>query len=222
MNILAIGDTHIPFEHRNYLDFCKQTYKKFNCKYVVHIGDLVDFHAISSRWDADPDGFSPYNELQESLRRLKKWYKAFPQAVVMVGNHDERLERAGIKYGLSREYFRPYKELFDFPKRWEYKFDHYQHNVRFFHGMGYGGKFAHANCAVEHGQSVVMGHLHSNAGVHWYASESNIVFGLATGCGIDRNSYAFKYGRDFRRKPILGCGIVTENGTNAQFIPMKM
>jgi hypothetical protein len=44
---------------------------------------------------------------------------------------------------------------------------------------------------------------------------------MAVGCGIDKNAYAFEYGRDFKKRPILGCGIVF-SPTNAQFIPMKL
>jgi predicted phosphodiesterase len=222
MNIGIVGDTHIPFEKKGYLDFCYETFIKYKVDTVVHIGDLVDFHSISTHWDADPDGFSPKEELDKSRKRLLSWYKAFPKVQVMIGNHDERLMRAAIKHGLSAHYFRELPELFGFPKGWDYSFDCYRHGVRFFHGMGFGGQYAHIRASVEHGQSVVMGHIHSNFGVAYSASEKNLVFGLAVGCGIDRHTYAFKYGRDFRRKPIIGCGVVVENGKVAHAIPMDL
>lgn len=186
-----------------------------------HIGDLVDNHAISQH-SHDPDGFSPYNEREEALKRLRKWYKAFPECIVCVGNHDERLERAAQKYGLSSAYFKSFKELWEFPSKWDYVFDTYVYGVRIFHGMGYSGKYAHLNACVENQCSVAMGHLHSNAGVGYQACEHAIVFGLAVGCGIDRDSYAFRYGRDFRRKPILSCGVIVENGKVAFNVPMKL
>lgn len=92
----------------------------------------------------------------------------------------------------------------------------------FFHGMGFGGKHAHVSAATENRQSIVMGHVHSNAGVRYLANEANIIFGLAVGCGIDRHAYAFRYGRDFAKKPIIGCGIVYDDGHKGQFIPMRM
>lgn len=88
--------------------------------------------------------------------------------------------------------------------------------------MGYSGKHGHINAAIENRQSIVMGHLHSNAGVWWSANENDIIFALAVGCGIDRNTYAFRYGRDFKRKPILGCGVVTNGGKCAEFVPMEL
>ena len=46
-NVLVIGDTHIPFEHPGYLDFCKAVEKEFSCNKVVHVGDLIDNHSIN-------------------------------------------------------------------------------------------------------------------------------------------------------------------------------
>lgn len=139
-NIGIIADTHEPFAHRKYLDFCVQTFKEWKCTEYIHIGDLVDNHAISASWDADPDGFSPFNEHREALIRLRKWYKAFPSCTVLIGNHDERIERAAMKYGLSSAYFRDFKELWEFPKKshskWDYVFDTFRYGVRFFSWYG--------------------------------------------------------------------------------------
>lgn len=222
-NVLIIGDTHEPFTHKHYLDFCLETKKKYKCSLTYHIGDVADFHAISN-YDHDPDGYSPYTELQKTIKKLKKWYKAFPKVKgVCIGNHDERMERAACGFGFSRSYFRPLRTILEFPKGWgDFQIDYYIYGVRIFHGMGYSGVNAHKNAAVENQQSIVMGHLHSNAGTWWTANEHSRVFGLAVGCGVDRKSWAFRYGRDLRRKPILGCGVVLENADNAFFEPMKL
>ena len=220
-NILIIADTHIPFEHRHYLEFCSETKRKFKCSKIYHAGDVVDHHSISSH-NHCPDGFSPLKELEASLKKLKKWYKAFPKVNVCIGNHDERIERAAAHFGLSSSYFRSLRDIYGFPKTWDYRFDHYVYGIRIFHGMGYSGKYAHVTAAIENQRSVVIGHMHSNAGSWYSANETDIVFGLAVGCGIDRNSYAFRYGRDFRRKPILGAGVVLEGGKRALFVPMKL
>jgi len=220
-NILVIGDTHIPFEHKNYLAFCKETQKKFKCDTIIHIGDLVDNHAISFH-DKDPDGRSASDEIKLADRSLKKWYKAFPKVQVVEGNHCNMVARKAFKHYLPKRCFKNFHDIWNLPTKWEYAFDYFHYGIRFFHGMGYGGKYAHKNAINDNRCSVVMGHLHSNAGVEWTASERDILFGMAVGCGIDRNKYAFNYGRDFARKPILGAGVVLENGKYAQFIPMKL
>lgn len=188
---------------------------------VVHIGDLVDNHAVSFH-DHDPDGRSAKYEMKEADKRLKKWFKAFPKVKVVKGNHCSLIERKAFKHQLPARVIKDFSEIWNLPKGWEYEYDYFINKVRFFHGMGYSGKYAHVKAVTDNRCSCVLGHLHSNAGVEWTASEHDILFGLATGCGIDRNAYAFKYGKDFVRKPILGCGVVLENGSKAQFVPMKL
>ena len=63
-SVLVIGDTHLPFSHRNYLDFCVEIGKRCKCSQVVHIGDLVDLHSMSFHDSKDPDGFSPGDEFR--------------------------------------------------------------------------------------------------------------------------------------------------------------
>ena len=40
--VLVIGDIHLPFERKDYLQFCKDTYKEYQCNRVVFIGDIID------------------------------------------------------------------------------------------------------------------------------------------------------------------------------------
>jgi predicted phosphodiesterase len=220
-NILVIGDTHIPFEHRDYLDFCKQTQKKHKCTQVVHIGDLVDNHAISFH-DHDPNGRSPVDEMKLADKKLAKWFKAFPKVKLCKGNHDELAWRRAYKHALPERILRNFKDIWNLPKAWDYEYAYQINGIKFFHGTGYSGQYAHIKAAKDYRQSVVMGHLHSVAGVEWTASDRDCIFGLATGCGVDRKTYAFKYSRDFVRKPILGCGLITDGGRDARFVPMKM
>ena len=48
--------------------------------------------------------------------------------------------------------------------------------------------------------------------MEWSVSEIDKIFGLQVGCGIDRKAYAFSYGKDFAKKPVIGSGLVLENG----------
>jgi len=47
MRVLAIGDTHCPWERKGYLQFCQDLYWQWECNTVVFIGDVADLHAIS-------------------------------------------------------------------------------------------------------------------------------------------------------------------------------
>jgi hypothetical protein len=58
--------------------------------------------------------------------------------------------------------------------------------------------------------------------VKYLVSERDRIFGMGVGCGIDRRTYAFEYGRDFNQKPFIGCGVVTDEGKYAQVFPMEL
>ena len=45
---------------------------------------------------------------------------------------------------------------------------------------------------------------------------------MNVGCGVDNDHMAFAYGKQFPTKPMLGCGIVTNKGKTALFVPMDL
>lgn len=220
-HILVIADTHIPFEKKGYLEFCLGIRDKFKCGTVVHIGDLVDNHAISYH-EHDPNGWSPAAEMEQADNHLKNWFKAIPNLKLCRGNHDRLVDRKGKTVGLPKRCFKPFRAMWNLPKGWKDEFVWEVDKVIYQHGTGYSGKFAHVQAAYNNRQSTVIGHLHSGAGIEWSANEKGVMFGMNVGCGFDRHTYAFAYGKDFRRKPIVGCGIVTDCGKYAQFIPMTL
>jgi len=68
----------------------------------------------------------------------------------------------------------------------------------------------------------VVGHSHSFGGVSYLASRNDIIFGLNVGCGIDVDHMAFSYGKNFPKKPTLGCGVVLDQGRTGIFVPMDL
>lgn len=219
-SILIVADTHIPFEHPRYLDFCVDIYKRVKCKKVVHIGDLVDNHAISYH-EHDPNGKSPIDEMNEADKSLKNWFKAFPEVYVCRGNHD-LVDRKAKTVGLPDRVFRPFEQVWNFPKSWRHDFSFTINNVVFQHGTGYSGDNAHMNACIRNRQSTVIGHIHHLSTMGYTASEKDCIFGMAVGCGINRRTYAFEYGREMPKKPIVSCGVVTDNGEYCQVFKMKL
>ena len=220
-NILVIGDTHEPFSKKKYLEFCYDTGKRFKCSLTVHIGDLVDNHSINYH-EHYPDGMSPFEEIKAARKKLKEWYKAFPRVMMCKGNHDILVERKAITYGFSEMVIKQFREIWEIPDGWEYQWSYDLCGVRFEHGTGYSGQYPHQNIAKVNRKSTVIGHCHSVAGVAYMANDNSLIFGMSTGSGIDRQKYAFWYGRAFKNKPIIGCGVVLNCGKEAQFIPMKL
>ena len=59
----------------------------------------------------------------------------------------------------------------------------------------------------------VTGHAHGNAGVSATASQHRLIWGMAVGCGVDKDSMAMAYGKNFLQKPIISCGVVIDGKT---------
>jgi len=220
-NILVIGDTHEPFCRQHYLEFCKEISNRCKCGTIIHIGDLVDNHSIGYH-EHDPNGQSPIDEMKKTDKRLKLWFKAFPSLFLCRGNHDRLVDRKSKTSGLPDRVFKQFRDIWNLPDKWIDNFSFEFYNVRFTHGTGLIGDKAHIMAATQNRQSTVIGHVHSVSSINYLVSEKDRIFGMNVGCGIDRHSYAFEYGRDFNKKPVISCGVVTDNGKYCQIFPMQI
>lgn len=208
-NVLVIGDSHAPFDRAGYLEFCRRTQEEFNCGTVVHIGDEVDLCAIS-QFEHDPDGLSALNEYELALARMKDWYKVFPDVYVCIGNHTARPFRLARSFGLPSKFLKTYEEMWEAPKGWKWAEYWDINGVHYTHGTGSSGSGAAIKRAMQIRQSVVMGHLHKEAGVQYNVSSHDAIFGVLTGCGIDDKEYAFYYAKDDARKSIISCAVIID------------
>lgn len=219
MTVLVIGDTHIPFEHKKYFDFIREQRDLWKADKIIHIGDVIDNHAISFH-ESDPDGLSSGAELGKTQKKIKKWYNEFPDMNICIGNHDCLPFRQARNKGISRLYMKAHNDLLE-THSWEWELCYEIDNVLYKHGTGKNGKYAHIHWATQTRMSTVTGHAHSGAGVQYLASKKDLIFGMNVGCGIDDKSYAMEYGREFAVRPTLGCGVVLD-GERAFFVPMKI
>ena len=165
---------------------------------------------------------SPADEIRQAREALVWWYSAFPEVFLCRGNHDRMVDRKGRTTGLPDEVFRPFRDIWRLPKGWKDAFSWEIDGVRYTHGTGLSGENAHIKAAQMNRQSTVIGHTHSTGATNYLVSEKDRIFAMNVGCGIDRKSYAFEYGRDFTKKPVLGCGVVTDHGRYCQFFPMSI
>ena len=202
-NVLVIGDLHEPFCLDNYLEHCVETYNKYKCDEVVFIGDIIDNHA-SSYHETDPDGHSAGQELKMAIQRIKQWYQAFPKATVIIGNHDRLIMRKAYSSGLSKMWIKDYAEVLGTPG-WNFTESIEIDDVLYIHGEG-----GTARARVRRDlQSIVQGHLHSQAYIDWCVGAKFKLFGMQIGCGIDHKSYAMAYGKE-GPKPAIACGVVLQ------------
>ncbi len=208
--VLIIADTHLPYEHENYLEFCKEVGRKEKCNIVVHIGDLVDNHSISYH-EHSPDLWSPAQEMEVVDGKLKHWFKAFPEVLLCRGNHDNLVDRKAKTVGLPKRCFKAYRDIWNLPKKWKDAFSYEIDGVIYQHGTGSTGKLGHLNLAIANRSSTVCGHAHSFAGIAYTASPKDCIFGMNVGSGIHTKSLAFAYGADFKHKPIIACATVEDS-----------
>lgn len=220
-NILVIGDTHEPFARKGYLDFCRKTQDKYECDTVVHIGDEVDHHALSKHTH-DSEGFSAGDEYKAAYKKMQQWFKAFPEVKVCIGNHSERMFRLARESGLPFSYLKHYRNVWDAPDTWRWEYDWVINNILFTHGTGRSGLYAHANLAKQNRQSTVMGHTHATAGVEWFASKKDIIFGMGVGSGMDTSNYAAAYAEIYPSKPIISCGVILDRGNVPFIVKMEL
>ncbi len=220
MLILTVPDLHMPFHHKDALDLIRDSVKEYKPDLIVNLGDEVDFHALG-RWDHDPDGMSAGDELQAAKKALKLLYKITPRVSVCESNHTDRPFRKAFSHGIPRAFMRAYAEFLEAPKGWRWAPRWVFDGVQYIHGEGFSGKDAHIKAALTHRQSTVIGHVHSFAGVQYSATSQDLLFGMNSGCLIDRDAYSFRYGASLVNKPILGIGLV-EDGRHAHFVPMDL
>ena len=208
-NVLVIGDPHEPFTKEGYLEFCRKIQEEYDCGIVVHIGDAVDNHAVSYH-EKDPEGMSAGDEFNLALERMKRWYYTFPNVKVCIGNHDALPFRKAFSAGLPKTWLKTYQELLQSPPTWEWDFVHQVNGVIYQHGTGLSGEMAAINAARENRQSTVIGHLHTVMNTRFLASYKDLIFGVTVGCGIDHEKYAFAYGKQNTRKPVVACAVILD------------
>ena len=205
-NILVIGDLHEPFCLDGYLDWCLEQYETFNCNQVIFIGDILDNHAFSYH-EPDVNGDSAGLELEKTIVKVAEWYKAFPVADVMIGNHDRMASRKAMTGGIPAAWIKSYNDVLKTPN-WNWCESIIYDDVLFEHGEG-GQSAAKAKNNL---MSSVCGHTHTLAYTQWFVGKRFKVFGMQVGCGVDADTYAAAYAKNFKKQAI-GCSVVLNNGT---------
>lgn len=199
--ILVIGDLHCPFDLEEYFDFCVDIYSKFNCTQTIFIGDVIDNH-YSSYHETFADGLGGADELELAINRLQKYYKMFPVADVIIGNHDRMVMRKAQTSSIPSKWIKSYKEVLEVP-RWNFTERIEYDGVQYIHGEA-GTARTKSKADM---QSTVQGHLHTQAYSEFSVGRNFKIFGTQTGCGINFESYAMAYAKS-GKKPAIGCAVI--------------
>jgi len=214
--VLVIGDVHLPFERKDYLQFCKDTYKEYQCNRVVFIGDIID-NNYASFHSNDPDGIAGGMELDMVIERVKDWYIAFPEAEICIGNHDAIIMRKAFDSGVPAIWIKEFNDVLNTPN-WKWVTDTYIDNVRYVHGH----KSSKARTATRRDMvSTVTGHFHTDFYLDYMFGKTRAIFAMAVGCGIDDEQFAFAYAAG-GKKNAIGCGVVLNAGETPILVKMNL
>jgi len=219
-SVLVIPDLHIPYHHKDSFSFLKAVKRKFKPDRVVNIGDLLDFHGISMH-EHNPDLPSAGDELTIAKTYVKELEKIFPEVTEVHSNHSSLVYRRALKYGMSKQFLKPYGEFLGTGKGWTWVDDltielsdgrrcHFTH-----------GKSADVlKTSQSMGMSTVHGHYHTKLSTAFWSNPDDIFFGMQVGCLINQKSLAFEYAKNFNTRFMLGCGVII-NGV-PRVLPMTL
>ena len=217
--ILAVGDLHCPFMHKDALAFLRAIKNKYSFDEIVFLGDEIDGHALS-QYKHDPDGFSAGHELDKAVEQLYDVYELFPTAKICTSNHTMRPFMKALDSGLPQRVLKELHDILEAPVGWKWAEEWIIDGIVFEHGEGFTGPLGASRCAIANMRPTVIGHIHSHAGIMYAANKSSLWWGFNVGCLVDNSAYAFKYGRTMKYKPILGAGIIQEGVP--RFVPMVL
>lgn len=214
--VLAISDLHCPFEHPDALAFLNEVRRVKQTTLAVCLGDEIDAHA-ASQYPKDPDGMTLGQEIKAAIDHLIPFYRDFPEVLVCESNHTIRPWKLARAAGLSEAFLRDVETTLKAPDRWRWASRWEIDGVLYIHGdNGKSGERAHVHYMRQAKCPVVIGHIHSYAGVNYEGNH----FAVNAGCLIDDRAYAFKYAKNMLLRVNLGCAVIYE-GKYAEFVPMR-
>ena len=219
--IMVIPDQHAPYHHPDMIPFLRAVRDSFQPDLTVNLGDELDHHALSFH-DSDPNLDSAGAELEKAKLVMAELHDEFPNMLICHSNHGSMHFRRAKAHGIPVQMVKGYREVL-FPDRkrgagwnWAYawRVETPLGTVMFKHQSSGAilGDAAHNAC------NLVVGHQHGNYSVEYSASSAHLYWGMYTGCLIDKDSYAYAYGKHSLRKPVIGCAVILEG--RPMLIPM--
>ena len=198
---------HLPYQHKDSIKFLKEIKKEFKPDKIVNIGDLLDFHAISMH-DSNPDLYSAGMELDKAKEYIKVLEDIFPEVIEVDSNHSSLVYRRALKYGMSKQFLKPYGEFLG-TRKWKWIDDltlTMSNGQRCFFTHGRSADVLKVSQTM--GMNCVQGHYHTKFLISYWANPDNLFFAMNVGCLINQKSMAFSYAKNFKTRFILGCGII--------------
>lgn len=220
--VLVIPDQHAPYHHKDAIEFLIAVAARFKPDLVVNLGDELDFHAMSFH-DSDPNLDSAGPELAKGTAWLQQLASVFPYQLICDSNHGSMTFRRAKAHGLPVQLIKSYRDVV-FPEgggdgwHWaeSWRVQTPLGPVMFKHQPSGDilGDAAHNAC------NLMVGHHHGKFEISYTASSAHLYWGAYSGCLIDKDSYAFAYGKHSLRKPVIGCTVIIDG--RPMLVPMVL
>lgn len=213
--VLAFGDSHFPYEHKDAFNFLEYIKKKYDPDRVIHMGDLFDIYSVSS-YPVDPDHPDTWDqEIRQARKKAERLAELFPEMDIMESNHDDRIYKKARLAGIPREALVSYRKIVGAPDGWTWHpdlsitVDSTREQLYFAHTKT-GGSL---NLAKDLNCTSFLGHAHSKFGATAFRpSKNKVIWGVDVGCLVSDKGAPYAYNKGDRGRPITGCCIVI-NGT---------
>ena len=209
--VLLISDLHIPYQHKDAVEFLQHLKTKYKPTRVICLGDECDKHSLSFHL-SNPDLPSAGDELKKALPIIAELYKLFPVMDILASNHGSMIYRKAEANGLPKAYIKSYNEVLGVDENWKW---HNDLTITLPNGQSCYGHHGKASDVLKlsqiMGMSCYQGHYHESYGVKYWANPNGLYFALQTGCLVDNHSLAFNYNNVNLKKPIIGTALIVDS-----------
>lgn len=205
-----MGCDHAPYQHRDRLAFYRAVKKEYDLTDAIHLGDEWDMHAYSYH-EKDPELKGAKDETSAAQRFSKELEEIWPNLAILHSNHASLVYRKAKTSGIPLLFIRSYREVHDTPG-WNW---HFQMNITLPDGspllLQHGTKVDAWNLGRRQGVNSAAAHRHTEHYARYFESFLHRRWAMQVGCGIDRQSRAFAYGKEDIGQPLLGMGVVIDS-----------
>jgi hypothetical protein len=140
---------------------------------------------------------------------------------ILESNHGSLVYRKQKAYGLPKQFFRKYNDIYAVGPDWKW---HIDLTIKLSNAMpcyfhhGRGSNVIQVSQSM--GMSVVQGHFHEKMGVQYWANSLGLYFAAQTGCLVDDSSLAMAYNNNNLRRPLIGSLIILDG--HPKILPMVL
>lgn len=218
--ILFISDMHIPYHHKDTLQFLGMLKDRYNPTRVICLGDECDKQALSF-WSHDPDLMSAGDELKAALPVIAELYAMFPKMDLLDSNHGSLVWRKAKEHGIPRHYIKSYNDVLNVGPGWVWHDDLVLdlpdgQRVYCHHGKSADALKTSQAMSMSH----VCGHYHNSFGVKYWANPNGLYWAMNSGCLIADESLAFAYNNVNLHRPIIGTSLLIDGVPILEVMPL--